>query len=175
MTKKRVVEQYLKDYVEGGVKLFWQRNLMYFGAFVLAVAYYDERLAVICYFLVLLSEAFEHVVARRIVAASRRVQSRTTSFYYLIHVGAILNAFAISAFVVAASIWEGEVAHFTPLFLLFSAALFAAMNTHQIVSALMLRLAIFGVAFVLSRCRMLSPLVHQSGRCTGFICLRYYF
>jgi len=38
--------------------------------------------------------------------------------------------------------------HFTPLFFLFAASLFAAVNNHQLLPALFLRLGIYGATFI---------------------------
>lgn len=134
---------YLKDYVDGGLRLFWQRQAMYLGAFILASAYYDIYIAVLCYFGVLLSELFDHFVAKRISTWDGLGGRTARLFYRMILLGTILNALAIGSFIVLATIMEGTSAHFTPLLFLFAAALFAAMNTHQVLSALVLRLAIY--------------------------------
>lgn len=138
----------LKDYVDGGLRLFWQRNAMYFGAFVLAAAYYDATVAIVCYWIILLSELFDQVVAKRIAAWDGRGARNARTFYRLVLFGTLLNALAIGLFIVLATLMEGFSAHFTPLLFLFAAALFAAMNTHQVFSALVLRLSIYAILFL---------------------------
>ncbi len=146
--QSRAREQYLKDYVAGALSLFWQRHAMYFGAFVLAVSYYGATTGIVSYFFVLLTETFDHLVARRISDWDDHDPRKTDCFYRLILLGTVLNAASISLFVVFAAVREGTNPHFTPLLFLFAAALFAAMNTHQILPALTIRLAIYAVAFL---------------------------
>jgi len=59
----------------------------------------------------------------------------------------ILSASTISLFVFIIALQQPPGNHFTPMFYLFAAALFAAMNNHQILPALIVRLAIYGVTF----------------------------
>lgn len=146
--RRKAREQYLKDYVAGGIRLFWQRHAMYFGAFLLSISYYGVEIGVFSYLSIILSEVYDHLLAQRINAWSDHSPSTTNRYYYLVILGTVLNACAISAFVVAAAWIEGGSSHFTPLMFLFAAALFAAMNTHQIIPALTVRLAIYAVAFV---------------------------
>ncbi len=146
--RRQTREQYLKDYVAGGLKLFWQRHAMYFGAFVLAISYYGTFIGIVCYLMILLTEVFDHAVARRIHAWNDNDPIKTDTFYYLVLLGTVLSASAISFFILTASWMEGTEAHFTPLLFLFAAALFAAMNTHQIVLALTIRLSIYGTVFL---------------------------
>ncbi len=142
------MEQYLKDYVAGGLKLFWQRHAMYFGAFVLAVSYYGEFIGIVSYLMVLVTEVFDHFVARRIDKWNDHDPAKAERFYYLILAGTIMNASSIAFYVIASSRIEGTNPHFTPLLFLFAAALFAAMNVHQIIVALAIRLTIYGAAFL---------------------------
>ncbi|WP_415182683.1 sensor histidine kinase [Phaeovulum sp.] len=142
------LEQRLKDYIEGSLRLFWHRQAMYFGAFVLAVSYYSFTIGLVCYWVILLSELFDHWVANRIAKWSNHNPKSARKFYRLIAAGTVFNSSAIGLFVVAVTIKEGNSAHFTPLLFLFAAALFAAMNTHQVFQVLILRLVIFAALFL---------------------------
>ncbi len=142
------LERRIRDYVDVGLRLFWQRNAMYFGAFVLAVAYYDVVIGVYCYLGILLSECFDHLVAKRISEWDESSPRKARKYYRLIVFGTALNSVAIGTFIVIATLMEGTSPHFTPLLFLFAAALFAAMNTHQIFMVLTLRLAIYASLFL---------------------------
>ncbi len=144
----RDLEQRIRDYVEVGLRLFWQRNAMYFGAFLLAFFYYDTAISVFCYLGILLSECFDNLVAKRISTWDGSSPKKTRGYYKLIIFGTILNSLSIGAFIVIATVMEGTSPHFTPLLFLFAAALFAAMNTHQLFSVLTLRLAVYAALFM---------------------------
>ncbi|MFZ3585519.1 sensor histidine kinase, partial [Loktanella sp. DJP18] len=61
----------------------------------------------------------------------------------------VSGASVIVFYSVSIALIQGPGAHFMSLFFLFAAAIFAAMNNHQVLPILVLRLAIYGSAFLL--------------------------
>lgn len=55
---------------------------------------------------------------------------------------------AIGVFIVNIAVQQTSAGHFTPLFFLFSASVFAAMYNNQMIGILLLRLSIYGLAFL---------------------------
>ena len=140
--------QRLQDYTRGGRQLFWQRQGMYLGATFLAWFYFNPQIAVFCYFLILVSETFDSWVGRRVLESDPADQAKARKLLRLIILGTVLSAVSVSLFSVLVARYESAGGHFTSLFLLFSAALFAAMYNHQLLGVLILRLVIYGAAFI---------------------------
>lgn len=142
------LENQLKDYVAVSLKLIWQRQAIFLAATLLAALYFDPAKALFCYGSVLFTEVLDLILTRRIRSWEDRDWARGRNLLIWTMVNTFLSAAAISMFVVMIALQEGVGGHFTPLFFLFAAALFAAMNNHQLFPALILRLSIYGVAFL---------------------------
>lgn len=142
------VAQRLRDYTAGGRQLFWQRQGMYLGATFLAWYYFSPRVAVFCYFLILLSEIFDSWVGRKVMNWGGNDLATARKLVRLTILGTVFSAVSVSLFSILVARYESPGGHFTSLFLLFSAALFAAMYNHQLLGALILRLVIYGAAFI---------------------------
>ncbi|WP_289042846.1 ATP-binding protein [uncultured Aliiroseovarius sp.] len=141
-------QRQLKDFVQFGMKLFWRRQAMYVGVAILTAYYFDFLLASLCYMLVLVSEVVDLYISRKVVVWKGDGIRETRRFLALVISSQIFNALAIASFAIILSWSEGPALHFTPLFLLFSAALFAAVNNHQIPQLLLIKLVIYGLAFI---------------------------
>lgn len=141
------LERQIKDYVDAILKLVWQRQAIFFGAILLTALYYDPTTTFACYSLILFTEVVDLVLARRVMKWSDRDPVKARRFLVAIVVNTALSAFGICLWVILVVHQQGYGGHFMPLFFLFAAALFAAMNNHQVVPALMLRLMIYGVTF----------------------------
>jgi len=143
-----VLEQQIKDYVRGGLSLFWQRQLMFLGATVIVGIFLDLKIALICYFLCLVAEFIDLHVSKQVLRWDGQDVQQAERFLRLLTLSSILSASTVSLYVVLVSRQEGQIVHFAPLFFLFSAALFAAMNNHQLPGVLFVRLVIYGSAFI---------------------------
>ncbi|MCB1341997.1 MAG: HAMP domain-containing histidine kinase [Pseudooceanicola sp.] len=141
-------EQQLRDYYNGSKGLIWQRQAIFFAATVLTMFYFDAYRSLACYGAVLLTEVIDFAISRRLDAHSRLDERQIRGFRRWILAATALSALSICQFVIIIALQEPSGGHFTPLFFLLSAAIFAAMNNHQIVSALALRLAIYGASFL---------------------------
>lgn len=140
--------QNLKSYTWATFALLWQRQAIYLTTTLLTGYYYDALNAAMFYCTILFCELQDVIIARRVAGlrANQRRAIRSSTIWVMLNT--MLSSGAICIYTFSVAIQEGFGGHFTPLFFLFAAALFAAMNNHQIVSALALRLAMYGVTFL---------------------------
>jgi signal transduction histidine kinase len=134
----------IRDYAIVGLKLFFQRIVIYTAAIILAGAYYDWVIAALFYFLVLIGEAYDFVLFRNTL--NRRSWTRADVRHSMkkIYIGTIFSSAVISSFSISfASQQSPETGHFMPMFMLVSASIFAAMNNHHFMPVLATRLAIY--------------------------------
>jgi signal transduction histidine kinase len=141
-------EQKIKEYVSLTNKLVWKRQASFFAASILSAFYFDAVSIFTFYGMVVLTEVLDVRLGR----ASRdwdgldpviggRILKR-------IAFNTVLSAVAIAAFVINIAVQQGAPGHFTPLFFLFSASVFAAMYNSQMSGILLLRLTIYAVTFI---------------------------
>ena len=143
------MERQLKDYVHNINFLIWQRQGIFLAATGLSAYYFDPIRAVGLYGVVLLTEVLDLHLARRIAKWTDGDPRKAAAFMVWILVNTVISATAISAFVFTIALQQEGAGHFTPLFFLFAAAVFAAMNNHQLLPALAVRLTIYVVTFFL--------------------------
>lgn len=141
------LERQLKDYVDATTGLLWQRQAIFFSATLLTAFYFDPKIAFLTYSGVLFSEVLDLFAARRIRAWDGKNQAEGIRNLARILFNTLFSSLAICLFIIMVAEQQKDGGHFTPLFFLFAAALFAAMNNHQILLALFLRLAIYGATF----------------------------
>lgn len=142
------LERQLRDYVDFITKLIWQRQGIFIAATLLASFYFNPYLTFACYSGVLFTEVLDLILFRQVQRWEGADPKRLKFFLVWVMVNTALSATMISLFVYLIATQQTSGGHFTPLFFLFAAALFAAMNNHQIVAALVLRLAIYFVTFI---------------------------
>jgi len=138
----------IKDFVSGGVQLFWQRQSMFAGATLLTGYYFSWKVAFLCYALLLLSEAYDYTVAKKIMRWNDRDPRKIRNFLRLLTGGTIFSAVSVSLFAILVARQEGVAYHLTPLLFIFAAAIFAAMYNHQLVQILIIRLLIYGATLI---------------------------
>jgi len=141
------MERQIRDYFRVAKDLIWQRQAIFFAATVLTAFYFDPSKSLACYGAVLFTEVVDLILARRIdnMPSIDRRQARVLMRWTLANTA--LSAGSICMFVLVVALQQQVGGHFTPLFFLFAAALFAAMNNHQLMTVLAFRLAIYGVTF----------------------------
>lgn len=142
------LKRQLTDYYDISTKLIWQRQAIFFAATLLTAFYFDPSRSFICYSAVLFTELVDLAMARRIQRWSGTDEPTARRYMRWVMANTVLSASAISLFVTVVALQQGGGGHFTPLFFLFAAALFAAMNNHQLLPALVLRLIIYGATFL---------------------------
>ncbi|MFN3208081.1 MAG: sensor histidine kinase [Roseovarius sp.] len=158
-------EQRIKDYMVLSNQLIWQRQASFFAAAVLAAIYFDPISTCACYAVVVLSEMLDQFLGRR----ARNWDGKDPVFGRKILKNIALNttisALAIAVFITNMAVQQKFGGHFTPLFFLFSASLFAAMYNSQIIGVLLLRLSIYACAFLyialIDIVRFAPPLMSQ--------------
>lgn len=142
------LERQMNDYAEVGLRLFWQRQMIFGVALLLAAFYYSLPLAALNLILIIINETYDYSVFQHIVKARKSGRRLGAGPYWAIVVGTTMSAGIIGFFALWITILQGYGSHFMPLFFLFAAGVFAAMNNHQLPSILALRLAIYGVVFI---------------------------
>ena len=138
----------IKEFVDGGVRLFWHRQSMFIAAALLAGIYYNMTIAIVCFAFCEITEAFDYVLSKKIRNWHDGGIAKARRYLNLLSISTVLSASAVSLFAILIAREEGISIHFTPLFFLFGAALFAAMNNHQLLRVLLVRLLIYGAAFL---------------------------
>jgi signal transduction histidine kinase len=154
----------LKDFVRGGLTLVWQRQIMFIGAALLTGYFINFYVAISCYLFALATEIFDIKISKRVLKWNGRGEKTANRFLYLLLFSSSLSATAVSIFVILVARLEGNTLHFTPLFFLFAAALFAAVNNHQLIKVLIARLLIYGATFIYIPARDLWNIYHTSNR-----------
>lgn len=142
------LEKQVRDYVTGGLALFWKRQTIYAGAGLLCGFYYDLELAVICYLLLQYTEACDTILCLRIMRWKGGNLREARRYRNLLVVTAIQSTGAICLWAGIVAHLEGVSSHFMPLFFLFAAGLFAAVNNHQLPQILALRLVMYAGVFL---------------------------
>ncbi|MGV6847799.1 MAG: sensor histidine kinase [Marinibacterium sp.] len=144
------LEKQIRDYVNITRNLVWQRQAIFFAATTLTAAYFDAATAVACYGAVLATELVDMALTRRVAKWSpeEMASDRGKRVLRWVMANTVLSALAICMFVFTLALQQPAGEHFTPLFFLFAASIFAAMNNHQLIHALILRLVIYGVTFL---------------------------
>ncbi len=138
----------MKDYSAVGMSLIWQRQMIFGAALALAAFYYSVPLALVCVALIAVSEVSDLFLFRAILRWRGSEPAVAKRFLILLCLGTVLSAGIISFYAIGISYLQGPTTHFMPLFFLFAAALFAAMNNHQLLPVLIIRLMIYGSTFL---------------------------
>ncbi len=141
--------QNLKDYTAMAFALIWQRQAIFLSATLLTAFYFDPMNAFLFYVLILFFEVQDIVLARKVAELKVHQRSAINLSLFWILVNTVLSSLAICIYAITVAFSQETGGHFTPLFFLFAAALFAAMNNHQLVWALAIRLALYGISFVI--------------------------
>ena len=142
------LEKQVLDYVTGGLALFWKRQTIYAGAGLLCGFYYDVQVAVLCYILLQYTEACDTILCLRIVRWKGGNLREVRRYRNLLLFTAIQSTGAICLWAGIVAYLEGVSSHFMPLFFLFAAGLFAAVNNHQLPTILMVRLVMYAGTFL---------------------------
>ncbi|MDJ0626687.1 MAG: HAMP domain-containing sensor histidine kinase [Rhodobacter sp.] len=138
----------INDFVGGSRALFWQRQGMYLGACLLTFFYYDETLAWTFLCLLQMTEILDMGVSSYTGRISESDSSKARRMHLALLLTSTLSALTVGAFTLAIVSMEEPGQHFTPLFFLFAAGLFAAVNNHQLPRVLLVRLLVYGAVFL---------------------------
>ncbi|MGI3186824.1 sensor histidine kinase [Nioella aestuarii] len=141
-------EQRIKEYITLANQLIWQRQASFFAAAILAAVYFNPISTFAFYIVVALTELLDQSLGRHSKAWDGKDPVVGRHILKRIALNTTVSALAISVFIVNIAVQQESGGHFTPLFFLFSASLFAVMYNSQMVGILMLRLSIYSVAFL---------------------------
>jgi len=141
-------EQRIKDYIVLANQLVWKRQASFFAAAVLTAFYFNPISIFAYYGVVALTELLDVLLGRQSRAWDGQDPIMGRRILKRIALNTALSAIAISVFVVNIAVQQTSSGHFTPLFFLFSAAVFAAMYNSQMMGILLLRLSIYAFAFL---------------------------
>ncbi|MBO9428100.1 HAMP domain-containing sensor histidine kinase [Sulfitobacter sp. R18_1] len=141
-------EQKIKDYIALANKFIWKRQGSFLAAAILAAIYFDAITVFGYYSIVVLTELLD--VRLGWSAKNWDGQDLITGRKILkrIAINTTISAVAISAFIINIAVQQAAPGHFTPLFFMLSASVFAAMYNSQMSGILLLRLSIYMFAFV---------------------------
>ncbi|MEL6551589.1 MAG: HAMP domain-containing sensor histidine kinase [Pseudomonadota bacterium] len=140
--------QQMRDYCQVGIDLVIQRQVIFLAALALAAFYYSATLAVTLLTATILLELFDFWLFRRILRTQNPSPARVRQHLLLLVMSTVLSATIICSYAIAIAVIQGPTTHFMPLFFLFAAALFAAMNNHQLLPVLVLRMIFYGATFL---------------------------
>ncbi|MBT8411153.1 MAG: HAMP domain-containing histidine kinase [Octadecabacter sp.] len=143
-----VLVRQMRDYCQVGIDLVMQRQVIFVAALGLAGYYYSVTFALGILLLISCSEAFDFWLFRHVLRRQAHDKHQARQSLLLLCVSTLLSASIIVTYAVGIAVLQGPTTHFMPLFFLFAAALFAAMNNHQLLPALFLRLTLYGSAFL---------------------------
>jgi signal transduction histidine kinase len=142
------LEKQIRDFISGSLALYWKRQGIYLSAALLCGYYYSIQVSVFCYLMCEVTESLEMILSRRIMRWKGGDLKQARRYRNLLFVTSTLSSIAVSLFVYLVAYMEGVSSHFTPLFFLFAAGLFAAVNNHQLPQILAVRLLIYGAVFL---------------------------
>ncbi|MDD8023141.1 MAG: HAMP domain-containing sensor histidine kinase [Paracoccaceae bacterium] len=139
----------LLDYARVGRQLFIQRVVIYSTAITLAGAYYSWGMASVFYALLVICEAYDAWVFYRIIQRRTWTEADIVAAMRGVYAGTILSATTIAVCAVLFALQQPHTTgHFMPMFMLVSAAIFAAMNNNQFLRVLGIRLSIYVAAII---------------------------
>jgi len=139
----------MHDYAERGIALGPQRLLIFAVALALQAFYINTVYVALFLVLVSMAEVFDV----RSFSLARQAQAdspdRLRAVLLRLHIGAMFGACVVSFAAVSLAMAQSGAPSFMPMLLLIAAAVFAAMNTHQVVSVMVIRLGVYGLTFVM--------------------------
>ena len=141
-------EQNIKDYLDLGNQLVFKRQASFFAAAVLGAFYFDPISIFTYYGAVIFTEMLDMLLGRLSEAWDGQDPVVGKRILRCVTINTALSAMAISAFIVNMAVQDTSIGHFTPLFFLISASVFAGMYNFQMIGILFLRLTIYSFAFL---------------------------
>lgn len=139
----------LDDYATAVFSLTWQRQMILLAIAVLTGSFFEPLYAAVFFtvgmFCELVDLSLARVVRRLDPSKVRQIRRVFAGFM----VNTVISASGISFYAVWVAVMEGGKGVFTALFCLFAAALYAALNNHQLAWALAIRLVMYGTSFIL--------------------------
>lgn len=147
-TNPETLAAQMHDYAERGLALGPQRLLIVAAALLLQAFYINAVFAAISLMLIIMAEVFDG----RSFALARQARAhdpaQLRAILRRLHIGALFGASVVSFFALSLALARTGTPYFLPMFFLIATAVFAAMNTHQLVSVMVIRLSVYSVTFL---------------------------
>ena len=137
----------LRDYADAVFALTWQRQGTFLSMALLTAAFFDAWYAALFFAINIVCEIVDLLIARRVMKLRRQHTTGIRNALVGFVVNTVVSASTICLYAIWVAVYHGGAAVFTALFSLFAAALYAAMNNHQIVWNLAIRLVLYSCAF----------------------------
>jgi signal transduction histidine kinase len=145
--------QNLQDYSRAVRGLTWQRQVIFTAVSAILFWFFDPTEAIVFFTISMLCEYADLRLSKyvdNIKAGDARAAKRAFTGFLI---NTIISAATLSIYAVWIGLTESGGGMFTALFFLFSAAIYAAINNHQIVSFLVIRLILYGASFMIMTLR----------------------
>ncbi|UWR21928.1 cell wall metabolism sensor histidine kinase WalK [Sulfitobacter sp. S190] len=144
----QVIVGQIRDYCEAGIRLQTQRRISFGAALLLGAVYISSVYALITLILISLTEIYDTRTFQLSRTLDRNDPDQVRRIMRRIYLGMLTSAGTIAFFAISMALLEQASGHFMALFFVLSAAVFAAMNTHQLMAVLAVRLLIYGGVFL---------------------------
>ena len=141
-------EQRIRTYIVLANQLVWKRQASFLSAAILAALYFDPISIFSFYVVVALTEMLDILLGRQAKSWDGKDPVLGRQILKHITINTAVSAIAVGTFIINIAVQQTSPGHFTPLFFLFSASVFAAMYNSQMKGILLLRLSIYGFAFL---------------------------
>lgn len=138
----------VRDYTERSQKMGAQRLIIFVAAFVLQSFSVGAVYALIALILIVLAEVYDR---RTFAQASQMAANDAGMLRHVlrrIHIGTIYGAGVVCFFSLSVAFAPGDSTYFMAMCFLIAASLFTAMNSHQLISVLIIRLAAYSATFL---------------------------
>jgi signal transduction histidine kinase len=140
--------QNLRDYAAAVFALTWQRQGTFLSMALLTAAFFDAWYAALFFAINIVCEVVDLLIARKVMKLRRQHKTGIRNAWAGFIANTVVSACTISLYAIWVAVHYGGAAVFTALFSLFAAALYAAMNNHQIVWNMAIRLVLYSVTFL---------------------------
>ena len=139
----------IRDYSRAVETLTWQRQSIFAAVSILTGLFFEPWKAALFFAVCMGCEYVDLRLAKRVYRIADGDERTTQRVYHAFTANTFVSAMAISTYAVWVGTIEDGKGLFTALFCLFAAALYASINNHQIARALAMRLALYGISFLL--------------------------
>lgn len=138
----------VQNYAARGLATSGQRAVIFGAAVTLQALYISATFATISAILFVAAEIFNCCIYVKARELSVDDQSTLHILVRQIHIGAFFGAGAVSFVALSTAFTQDSTQHLMPMLFLLATSVFAAINNHQLMSALLVQLAIYGATFL---------------------------
>ncbi|WP_299565922.1 HAMP domain-containing sensor histidine kinase [uncultured Sulfitobacter sp.] len=146
----------IRDYADVGRTSMPQRMIIYTSGLLMQAMFIGIIHAAISAVLVIVAEMYDRATFAHVRRMDPDCAAQVRATLRRIHLGTVYSAGIIGYFAASLTLLQSQISEFVLLLYLLTAAIFATMNSHQIVSVLVIRLAVYGAVFLLIPLRGLA-------------------